>query len=618
MDLSEPAAIVRRPISWKIFGIAATLLLLMICVTLFSSINLRRVGQQLDFLAGFYIELDQAMGDVRTFTLRELLMIERVLDSRPALPFAEARKIAAMGVSDTADCEGGSVRSALEKSGRGDLSRPDRQLVSFEFVKLCAARRLEAAGKLIDEALQRDLVVEDPEQLKRLVALQQQVREIPKYHSRLHNVFETYYAQSGGKDQGALEVIRTQLEENRRDMSRSIGSMTRAIHAGTRESAAHARVLERRAQWLSWAVTLIACTLGLAFAAWVTRTLVRPVLDLMRGTRAIEKGDLSVNIEVKSSDEIAHLAGSFNRMVGELRQKEKIKEMFGKYVDPRVVKSLLEQQQVGDSGERRSMTVFFSDLQGFTSLGERLTPGGVVKLLNHYFTSMAEAIRAQHGIIDKYIGDSVMAFWGPPFTAEGEHARLACLAALDQRSRMEVFVRQVPEILGLRKDVPQLRVRMGISTGEVTVGSIGSEDARSYTVIGDTVNLASRLEGVNKQYHTEIIISEDTWLLARDAVEARELDWVRVVGRSEPVRLYELLCRKGELTAEQAALRTRFEAALQAYRAGKWDEAEAGFTACRQANANDGPAALFLERVARLRQGGDAARWEGVWNLSEK
>jgi adenylate cyclase len=394
--------------------------------------------------------------------------------------------------------------------------------------------------------------------------------------------------------------------------------VTRAIHAGTRESAARTRMLERRAQWLSWTITIVACTLGLAFAAWVTKTLVRPVLDLMRGTRAIEKGDLSVKIEVQTSDEIAHLAGSFNRMVGELRQKEKIKEIFGKYVDPRVVKSLLDQKQFADSGERRSMTVFFSDLEGFTSLGERLTPGGVVKLLNHYFTLMAEAIRAQHGVIDKYIGDSVMAFWGPPFSGEAEHARLACLAALDQRTRMEAFVRQVPEILGLRKDVPRLRVRMGICTGDVTVGSIGSEDARSYTVIGDPVNLASRLEGVNKQYHTEIIIAEDTWRLAQDAVEARELDSVRVVGRSEPVRLYELLCRKGELTEEQAKLRARFEAALQVYRAGKWDEAEAGFTVCRQANPNDGPAALFLERVATLRQGGDTAPWEGVWNLSEK
>jgi adenylate cyclase len=621
MDLSEPAApsitAVRRPIRWKIFGIAATLLVMMIFVTLSSSLSLRRVGQQLEFLSSFYIALDQNMGDVRTFTLRELVMIERLLDNRPALPFAEARNLAAAGVGDTADCENGSVRGLLEKAGRNDLKGADRQLVSYQFVKLCASRKLEAAAKLIDEGLQRDLVLSDPDQLKLLAGLQQQVKDIPRYHDRLHSVFETYFTQSQGGDKQVLEAIRTQLEENRRDMSRSIGQVTRAIHSGTRDSAVHARTLERRAQWLSWIVTAIACAVGLVFAAWVSRNLVRPVLDLLRGTRAVEKGDLDVNIVVRTRDEIAQLAGSFNHMVGELRQKEQIKEMFGKYVDPRVVQGLLDKKQFADAGERRLMTVFFSDLQGFTTLGERLTPDGVVKLLNHYFTLMADAIRAQNGIIDKYIGDSVMAFWGPPFTGETEHARLACLAALDQRTRMERFVKQVPDILGIRQGLPVLRVRMGISTGDVTVGSIGSDDARSYTVIGDTVNLASRLEGVNKQYKTEIIISEDTQRLAQDIIETRELDAVRVVGRTEPVRLYELMGKKGHLTADQIALRERFETALAAYRAARWDAAESGFKSCLEAAPLDGPSAVFLERVAKLRSGG-SAQWEGVWNLSEK
>jgi adenylate cyclase len=618
MDLSEPVAGVRRPIRWKIFGIAATLLLMMIFVTLFSSLSLRRVGQQLEFLSSFYITLDQSMGDVRTYTLRELVMIERLLDNRPDMSFADARKLAAAGVSDVADCENGSVRATLEKAGRNDLKGPNRQLVSYEFVKLCASRRLEQASKLIDEALGRDLVLRDPAQLKLLAGLQQQVKEIPRYHDRLHAVFENYFNQySSSADKQVLDAIRVQLEDNRRDMSRSISQVNRAIHSGTRDSAAHARQLERRAQWLSWIITAIASTVGVIFAFWVSRNLVRPVLDLLRGTRAVEKGDLDVKIEVRTRDEIAQLAGSFNHMVGELRQKEQIKEMFGKYVDPRVVQGLLDKQKFADSGERRLMTVFFSDLQGFTTLSERLTPDGLVKLLNHYFTTMANAIREKNGIIDKYIGDSVMAFWGPPFTGETEHARLACLAALEQRTRMEQFVKDVPEILGIRQGLPVLRVRMGISTGDVTVGSIGSDDARSYTVIGDTVNLASRLEGVNKQYKTDIIISEDTHRLAQDILETRELDAVRVVGRNEPVRLYELLAKKGELTAEQKALRDRFASALAAYRAGQWDAAERDFKSCLDVLPTDGPSAIFLERVSRLRAGAPA-QWEGIWNLSEK
>lgn len=617
MDMSEPTAGVRRPIRWKIFGIAATLLLLMIIVTLLSSLSLRRVGQQLEFLSTFYIELDQSLTDVRIFTLRQLLMIERVLDSRPQLPFAEARKLAAAVGGDAAACESGSVRAGLERAGRRDLARPDRQLVSYEFVRLCAARNIEAAVKRVDAGLQHRLVLADPAQLAMLAGLQQQLRELPKLHERLHLVFENYYTNAVSADPQVLAVIRSQLEETRRDMSRNVSSATRAIHAGTRESAAQARVLERRAQWLSWIVTAIACALGVIFAFWVSRSLVRPVLDLLRGTRAVEKGDLDVKIEVRTRDEIAQLAGSFNHMVGELRQKEQIKEMFGKYVDPRVVQGLLDRKKFAESGERRLMTVFFSDLQGFTTLSERLTPDGLVKLLNHYFTTMANAIREKNGIIDKYIGDSVMAFWGPPFTGETEHARLACLAALDQRMRMEQFVKEVPEILGIRQGLPVLRVRMGISTGDVTVGSIGSDDARSYTVIGDTVNLASRLEGVNKQYKTDIILSEDTYRLAQDILEARELDSVRVVGRSEPVRLYELLARKGELAPEQKTLRDRFEPALAAYRAGQWDTAESAFKSCLEAVPTDGPSSIFLERVSKLRSGG-TAQWEGVWNLSEK
>lgn len=615
MAPSHPPSAVRRPIRWKIFGIAATLLAMMIVVTLLSSLNMRRVGQQLDFLSSFYIELDQTLADARAFSLRQLLSIERVLDSRPALGFAEAEKLAAPGDADA--CEGGSIRGMLEKAGRADLARADRQLVSYQFSRFCTARKLGVAIRLVEGAIQRDLVLSDPAQLKLLAGLQQQVGEIPKLHERVHLVFENYYTNAVRADPKVLEVIRLQLEQDRADMARSIGRVTRAIHAGTRDSAARARVLERRAQALSWTITAIACALGLLFAYLVSRNLVQPVLDLLQGTRAIERGDLTVRIEVRTRDEIAQLAGSFNHMVGELRQKELIKETFGKYVDPRVVQSLLDQDKVADAGERRVMTVFFSDLQGFTTLSERLTPSGVVKLLNRYFTEMADAVRARQGIIDKYIGDSVMAFWGPPFTSDFEHARLACLAALDQRARMEAFVREVPEILGLRKDIPVLRVRMGISTGEVLVGSIGSEDAKSYTVIGDTVNLASRLEGVNKQYRTGIIISEETWRLARDHVEVRELDSVRVVGRSEPVHLYELLAEKGKLTANQQALKERFETALAAYRAGKWDEAESSFRSVLHLDPDDGPTSVFLDRITRLRSGAPA-NWEGVWSLSEK
>jgi adenylate cyclase len=295
-----------------------------------------------------------------------------------------------------------------------------------------------------------------------------------------------------------------------------------------------------------------------------------------------------------------------------------ITETFGKYVDPRIVKGILEDQRFSQGGERRLMTVFFSDLEGFTSLGERLTPDGIVKLLNQYFTLMSGPIRDYHGIIDKYIGDAIMAFWGPPFTDGAEHASLACLSALEQYKKLGTFRQMLPDIMGLRKDLPTINVRMGIATGDVTVGSIGSEYSKGYTVIGDTVNLASRLEAVNKEYGTHLLISEETWKMAKDAIEAREVDCILVAGKSEPVRIFELLERKGQLDDNARALKDHFEEGLAGYRSQSWDLAQAQFAECLKLNPGDRPSKLFLARLQHFRAHPPSPDWDGVWRFQEK
>jgi adenylate cyclase len=279
---------------------------------------------------------------------------------------------------------------------------------------------------------------------------------------------------------------------------------------------------------------------------------------------------------------------------------------------------LLDEESFKQGGERQSMSVFFSDLQGFTTASEALTPTGVVRLLNQYFSLMAEPIRSHQGIIDKYIGDSVMAFWGPPFSSPHEHAAQACFAALEQQARVPQFQALLPEVLGIRKNVPVIRVRMGIATGDVTVGSIGSEDARSYTVIGDNVNLASRLEGANKHYHTQILISEETKKLAGDLIETREIDAIRVVGKTDPVRIFELLARRGNISPQIASLRDQYERGLQLYRGRNLEEANAAFTKCLEISPEDGPSKLFLARLDALKGQAPTDQWDGVWTMTEK
>jgi adenylate cyclase len=359
--------------------------------------------------------------------------------------------------------------------------------------------------------------------------------------------------------------------------------------------------------------------LGITIAAAVTLGLVRPVRRLLDGTAAVEGGALDTVIPITSRDEIGRLTRSFNSMVGELRLKAQIQETFGKYVDPRIVSGLIDRPELTDArGSRREMTILFCDMRDFTPFSEGMTPAGLVNVLNRYLTLMSEPIRHNNGIIDKYIGDGIMAYWGPPFTAAEEQGRLACLAALDQLAGLAAFRAELPELTGIKRGLPEIDIRVGIATGDVVVGSIGSEQTRNYTVIGDAVNLASRLEGANKTYGTRVLISEATDRLAADAVETRELDTVLVVGKTEPHRIFELLGRKGEVARERLELRDAFIEALVAYRRGAWEDARAGFENCLAIAPCDAPSKVFLNRLARFQTTAPSSDWTGVWPLTEK
>ena len=264
------------------------------------------------------------------------------------------------------------------------------------------------------------------------------------------------------------------------------------------------------------------------------------------------------------------------------------------------------------------MTIFFCDMKGFTSFSEGMTPAGLVNVLNRYMTVMSEPISRNNGIIDKYIGDGIMAYWGPPFTAAEEQSRLACFAALDQLAGLAAFRAELPELIGIKRGLPDIDMRIGIATGDVVAGSIGSEQTRNYTVIGDAVNLASRLEGANKTYGTRVLIGEATNRLAADSVEAREIDTVLVVGKTDPQRIFELLGRKGEVAGERLKLRDTFAEALVAYRCGAWEDARAGFESCLAIMPCDAPSKVFLNRLASFRTVEPSADWTGVWSLVEK
>ena len=573
----------QRPIRLKIFSIIAALLGLMVIVTWLSVLNFRNLNNQVRALSDYYLPLQEQVASVEILIRQQMVHMERLLAGMDAV---NPDKEALAQESNNFDMRGINADQVIDSSLR------------------MLAEAKAAPGIQLDEVT--------------LAVLDGQLPVIQTARQRFHAAFRMFQIEAEEGTPRSQKIMHDTLMQEKSSVDEEIWKAIEVLNKLTKDTAAQAKAEERRATQLNWIVTVIASLLGLIFAWLVSRSLVDSVRRLLGGTQAVEKGDLGVQIQIHTRDEMATLADSFNHMVIGLREKEHIRETFGKYVDPRIVRGLLENRLPAEGGESHVMTVFFSDLAGFTRMCEGLTPDTAVRFLNRYFSFMAEIIRERQGIIDKYIGDAVMAFWGPPFTDQTSHASLCCHAALRQMAKLDEFRAELPDILGMRHDLPVVEVRMGIATGEVTVGNIGSETARGYTVIGDTVNLASRLEQANKFYGTRILVNEDTWHNAQGDMVFREIDSLRVAGKVEPVRVFELLGFASDVAETQRKLVEAFERGLAAYRRQAWDPAESAFRECLQLDSGDQPSMVFLERIAAFRETPPPAGWDGVWIATSK
>jgi adenylate cyclase len=421
-----------------------------------------------------------------------------------------------------------------------------------------------------------------------------------------------------GSDGKAISESLTRVDKLRDDLIQKLDSIRADMLALLQQEAAAAVAKQRQAMLIAAVVTALAALLGLLFAILISGGITRPVHRLLEGTRAVEAGNLDHTLTVTSQDEIGHLTTAFNRMVEQLRAKEHIRRTFGKYVDPRVVEGLIDHPELAAEGQHRVMTVLFCDVKGFSGIAKETTSAGLVKVMNRHFSAMSAPVRAHGGIIDKYIGDAIMAYWGPPFTDNADQARLACLAALDMAERVAPLRSEFAELLGMRSLPIPFDIRIGIATGEALVGSIGSELMMSYTVLGEPANLASRLEGAGKFYGSHILASADTVKGAGDAVEVREIDHVTVVGDTRTHTMFEIMGRKGALSPAEIELKARFADGLSAYRARRWGEARQAFALALAAAPNDGPSLTFIKRIENFTAAPPPEGWDGSWHLDHK
>ncbi|MDQ6967445.1 MAG: adenylate/guanylate cyclase domain-containing protein [Mariprofundaceae bacterium] len=306
------------------------------------------------------------------------------------------------------------------------------------------------------------------------------------------------------------------------------------------------------------------------------------------------------------------LTTGFN-YVAEARQRLFITSAFGQYLSPEVVTALVDDpDRLKLGGEVRVMTAFFSDIQGFSTISEKLSPEDLVALLNEYLSDMCEIIGRYNGTVDKFEGDAIMAFWGAPIYDE-EHAKLALLASLEMQQRLQVLRRK-----WVAEGRDPLYVRMGINSGPMLVGNMGSHNRMDYTIMGDAVNLASRLEGANKFYGTYLMLSESTKKLAGELFVTRELDVIQVMGKQDAIHVYELVGEKEDVAEGKLAMIMLFEAALVEYRKGCFREAEMLFTKVLNLIPNDPPALEFLRRLEGLNENALSGGWNGVFKADSK
>lgn len=571
-----------KTIRMKILAVAAALLTVFAVTTGFSTFLIKQIVEEMDAIAVYHIPIGAHVADIDVLTFEFELELRRAIANAPldAAQSAALRKrhavIAGTLRRDVTLIQGKLAQGIADP--RNDVS--DRIALaemkgSFEFIQQRLEPFIRAGGEVLG-------AIESGQLQRANIALGN--------FGPFNDVF--------GKD---------------------LASARKALESLTLSSVSETREHQSRILWLNGILFAFATVVGLGFFLILTHRLQRSLALLLAGTKQVETGSLDVALLVTSRDEIGRLTSAFNSMIGQLKEKERVKDTFGKYLDPRIVSRLIDVQ--GDSAslsERRPATLFFSDIKGFSSMSESLTASAMVNLLNSYFSVVTKEIRDKQGIIDKFIGDAVMAFWTAPFSSGDQHAADACLAALAQQEALVAFRRELPQITGLRRDAPDFAVRMGLATGEVVIGTIGSDVTKSYTVIGDVVNIASRLEGINKAYGTHIIIEEATYRFAQNAIEVRELDLLTVAGKSEPIRVYELVCRAGERTPELSELHAIFAAGLAAYRAQDWQSAELRFVECLALKDDDGPSRVFQHRVQALRAAPPSADWDGVWRHTEK
>lgn len=572
----------RASIGHKIFGIAFVVTLVMTAISLFNLQTANRTSEHIDRVIERYLASYGAISQLNIHSLQQAVQLRNFI-----------------------------LLSSKKNSEPTDLTAYKERI---EQLSELFKKEMSTIRDLIDKELGESTFSE----VTTLARIDERLKEIENQQQ----IYEERIARILASIESGHEINASTLAEHstwRERFSRYINDTNSMMFTAAKVAGEHAIQEQERIGTISLVLLALTSFLAAVASIFLSRQLAHPVKRLLEGTQSVADGNLELRIPVTTSDEIGRLTNAFNQMVEGLTHGKQARETFGQYVDPRIVRTLIDCPDFADlKGERRMMTIMFCDLKGFTNISESLTPIGLVNLINRYCTLMSESVRHHEGVIDKFIGDAVMAYWGAPFCPDEDQASFALLSVISQIEKIQQLTAELPNLLHLRQNLPKVDIRIGVATGEVLVGNIGSDLMRSFTVMGDAVNLASRLESANKMYGTRTLISEETARQAGEVFAFREIDSLQVVGQTRAIRVFELLGKSDNLEPELAGLREHYELGLAAYRNQRWSEAKTEFQQALEAVPDDKPSQIFIERIRQLESSPLAESWDGTWIMRTK
>jgi adenylate cyclase len=357
---------------------------------------------------------------------------------------------------------------------------------------------------------------------------------------------------------------------------------------------------------------------SILFAVYISGIVVQKIKRIINSAEAVGNGDLSVVFEHGGADEFGHLTVSLNQMVGGLNEREKIKGILGSMIDPVVVTEAMKDLQALKRGSEKNITAFFSDIASFSAISEKLSSPDLASLLNEYLSAMTIILKEGEGVLDKYIGDAIVGIFNSPVDVE-DHAYKAAMASIKMQAKLVDLKKHWVAEKRYIAEAQTMKFRIGLNTGLAKVGFMGTDALASYTMMGDTVNLAARLEAAGKDYGVSILASDAVYDQIKDRIFTRRLDVVRVKGKHVPVTLYQIICPKGKENNRHAEFVGRYEQGLAAYMQKSWDSAIGFFKEAQQAlNGADKSSRLLIERCLTYKADPPPADWDGVFTRTTK